>query len=148
MEPLHEVHDSWFELNPEDDFNLIPASEDDYNGASSGGVCGPSNAMTQVTLAGSLVSLFLFICPITLLEYIAERTKAYAYDDWVVIDDHMDCDGRPTKCRIIGPMFTSIVESLPEESQHHWKLATGEIDMGITLINYALEHKWTDLNRL
>ena len=39
------------------------SSKDNYNGASSGDVCGPSNAMTQVAPAGCLMSLFLVIFP-------------------------------------------------------------------------------------
>ena len=61
LEPSHPVHSPWFELEPGDGFNWSPQQEDTYDGTASGGVCGPSSAMTHVARAGCLVSLFLCI---------------------------------------------------------------------------------------
>jgi hypothetical protein len=48
MEPDHPVQEPWKEQTAEDNIEWEPRMEDSYNGASAGGVFGPSSSMLQL----------------------------------------------------------------------------------------------------
>jgi hypothetical protein len=107
LEPSRPVHVPWFEQTAEDNVSWEHRSDDNYNGASAGGVFGPSAAMLQLARKGCLASMFFFIFPLLLFRYIAFRTQAYAYNEWVVPTAHKDKHGNTTK----HPILTAIIPS-------------------------------------
>jgi hypothetical protein len=59
LEPSRPVHAPWFEQTAEDNVSWEPWSDNNYNGASAGGVFGPSGAMLQLARKGCLRCSFL-----------------------------------------------------------------------------------------
>ena len=51
----------------------------------------------------SLLSLFLFILPLTFFDKVAELTHKYCYEDWVVETVGTDRDGNPKKRTYLKP---------------------------------------------
>jgi hypothetical protein len=62
----------------------------------------------------------------SVLEFIAERTDAYAYKDWVVPSPRLDRDGNHTKRPIYKPVFTEHGRPLPNNARHRCKVSEGE----------------------
>ncbi len=121
LEPTRPVHDPWFELTTNDDFTWSLSPEDEYLGPSSGGVWGPSSAMLQLARKGDLAEMFLAIFPLDVLKYIAERTIAYAYEEYVVASYRYDRDGNITKRPILQLFVPSRSNPLPPNARHRWK---------------------------
>jgi hypothetical protein len=118
LEPERPVHEPWQEQTIEHNIEWEPRMEDSYNGAAAGGVFGPSSALLQIARQGCLASMFFFIFPLTLFNYIAFRTRAYAYTDWVVPKPRMDRSGQTTKRPILSAVFRKKGEQLPANARH------------------------------
>ena len=54
--------------------------------------------------AVSLACIFLAILPWSFFRYVATRTQAYAYEDWVVEREQMDRDGNKKKKKVLVPV--------------------------------------------
>jgi hypothetical protein len=117
LEPSQPVHAPWFEQTADDNVSWEPRSDDNYNGASAGGVFGPSAAMLQLARKGCLASLFFFIFPLSLFCYIAFCTQAYAYNEWVVPTARKDKHGDTTKRPILTAIFPSRRSKLPPDAR-------------------------------
>ena len=117
MEPDRPVHEPWQEQTAEENIEWELRMEDSYNGASAGGVFGPSSVMLTLARKGCLASMFFFIFPISLFNYIAVRTFAYAYTDWVVPTPRKNKGGKTTKRPII-PVFRKKGEQIPANACH------------------------------
>ena len=99
MEPIRKVHQPWVELKRLDNFSWEPSEEDQYTGSGGAGDYGPDDDIRSAASKQSftLATLFLLLFPITLIQFIADRTKFYAYDDWVVETVQLDSDGNQKK---------------------------------------------------
>jgi len=76
MEPLRLVHLPWKEVSRENNITWEPLGIDSYEGAEAGGRCKPSSKIMEVArTTKSLASIFLFIFPLKLIEYIAKLTR-------------------------------------------------------------------------
>ncbi len=110
MQTAKPVHLPWVELdNEHDDTMWEPNWIDTQSGPEGGPKCGPSNS-TQSTIQqcrGLLFPLFLLIFPITLLTHIENKTRHYAYEDWVEPRDRLDPDGNVTKKKFFAPVPNS-----------------------------------------
>ncbi len=84
LEPVCKVHHPWKEQTREDHVKWEPCPDDLYTGKYGGGKCGPSYRIQDVALkTKSIVAIFLFIFPLSLLSYIANQTHYHAYEEWV-----------------------------------------------------------------
>ncbi len=86
LEPAKPVYEPLIELNNYDDPSKWELNwNESYFGPEGGPKCRPSNAMQNAvcTSNSSLIPLFLFIFPISLVNHIAMETNRYAYMDWV-----------------------------------------------------------------
>ena len=100
MEPIRPVHPPWQELSAEDDVVWHPTGDDLYTGSQGGPNSGPSALMKQLaSSAESLVTMFLFIVPLSFFEKVAVFTDKYCYRDWVVEQFGKDRDGETKKVR-------------------------------------------------
>jgi hypothetical protein len=61
LEPSRPAHAPWFEQTAEDNVSWEPRSDDNYNGASAGGVFGLLTAMLQLARKGCLASMFFVL---------------------------------------------------------------------------------------
>lgn len=120
MESLRPVHEPWMELVEGNEFEYSPPCTDRYTGPQGGADWGPSSEMLQLTRDGNLAMMFLNIFTTDTLKYIANRTKDYAYTDWVVPSGRLDRDGGTTKRPILQLVFPARGEALPENASYRY----------------------------
>ena len=100
MEPIRPVHAPWKEIDKENDVQWKPDRYDSYLGPSGGSPEGPSSAMCQASRsAKSLACIFFSMVPLSFFVRVAEWTKKYCYEDWVVEKFGNDRDGKTKKRR-------------------------------------------------
>ena len=73
MEPIRPVHSPWVEITKEDNIQWEPDKHDNYWGSRGGAPAGPSAAALLVArTTKSLLSLFLFMVPLTFFSQVAK----------------------------------------------------------------------------
>ena len=132
LEPTRGPHHPWIEVVSDGDFNWQPQPGDTYTGHAGGGTHRPSNGMLDSARSDSLVEMFLFVVPLSLLEYISERTRAYAYEDWVVPTPRLDREGNATKRPILTQVFPEKDSDVPPNARHRWMPGPGHRQLNIS----------------
>ncbi len=105
LEPVPELHEPWKEQTQEDHVKWELHQDDFYTGKYGGEKCSPSNCMQDIALESkTLVEIFIFIFPLSLLSYIAKQTHYYAYEEWVEEVHWLDRDSKMTKHLFVVPI--------------------------------------------
>ncbi len=120
LESIRPVHEPWMEINATSDnagFSWSPSEKINYTGPEGGPPCGPTDAVLNIARSmKSIASIFFFIFPLSLFEYIANMSEKYAYKEWVVEKTRTDPDGVPTKKPFFQPVFHEADDA--DESKH------------------------------
>ena len=117
LEPSWPVYKPWQEVDPENNIEWEPKENDKYTDASGGAKEGPTPVANLAAIIG-LAKLFFYILPLSLFTYVADATMKYAYHDWVVPKDCLDCDGNTTSCPILSPITVGEGEALSPIARH------------------------------
>lgn len=97
-EPSRPVHDPWKELIPGESFQWNPPRKNMYLQHSGGGRLGPSNGIKSAAMKNkSILDIFLFLIPLSLVHKIATYSNYYAYTEPVKLSETHDKDGNRAK---------------------------------------------------
>lgn len=136
LEPLRPPHHPWVEIKAGDGFTHHIQRSDMYTGPEGGGNAGPSSAVLQLARNGSLSKLFLHMFSIDAMTMIADRTRAYAFEDWVVPTARYDRAGNVTARPIysfVSPSTTrNATANLPSNARHRRIIPQGERHFDVT----------------